>query len=91
MSIPNAAIAKALASICREHACECPVICTPEELMREFSSWRGTPSSMKFGAFASRQVRFRCQGNPCGLERATTSLRAQGYIVRAKKEVERLI
>src|SRR5882672_6547085 len=31
----NAAIAKALASICREHACECPVICTPEELMGE--------------------------------------------------------
>ena len=33
--IANAAIAKALASICREHACECPVICTPEELMGE--------------------------------------------------------
>ena len=31
----NAAIAKALASICREYACECPVICTPEELMGE--------------------------------------------------------
>ena len=30
--IANAAIAKALASICREHSCECPVICTPEEL-----------------------------------------------------------
>jgi hypothetical protein len=33
--IANAAIAKALASICREHGCECPVICTPEELMGE--------------------------------------------------------
>src|SRR5271157_587243 len=33
--IANAAIAKALASICREHACECPVICTLEELMGE--------------------------------------------------------
>jgi hypothetical protein len=33
--IANAAIAKALASICREHACECPVICTPEELLGE--------------------------------------------------------
>jgi hypothetical protein len=29
--IANAAIAKALAAICREHGCECPVICTPEE------------------------------------------------------------
>ena len=33
--IANAVIAKALASICREHACECPVICTPEELLGE--------------------------------------------------------
>ena len=33
--IANAAITKALASICREYACECPVICTPEELMGE--------------------------------------------------------
>jgi len=33
--IANAAIAKALGSICREHAYECPVICTPEELMGE--------------------------------------------------------
>jgi hypothetical protein len=33
--IANAAIAKALAAICRRHACECPVICTPEELMGE--------------------------------------------------------
>jgi predicted nucleic acid-binding protein len=33
--IANAAIAKALATICREHACECPVICTPEELIGE--------------------------------------------------------
>jgi hypothetical protein len=31
--IANAAIAKALAAICREHGCQCPVICTPEELM----------------------------------------------------------
>ena len=31
--IANAAILKALASICRAHACECPVICTPEELL----------------------------------------------------------
>jgi len=33
--IANAANARALAVICREHACECPVICTPEELMGE--------------------------------------------------------
>ena len=33
--IANAAIAKALALICREHGCECPVICTPEELWGE--------------------------------------------------------
>src|SRR5580700_10700982 len=33
--IANAAIARALAFICREHGCECPVICTPEELMGE--------------------------------------------------------
>ena len=33
--LANAANARALALICREHACECPVICTPEELMGE--------------------------------------------------------
>jgi len=33
--IANATIAKALALICREHGCECPVICTPEALMGE--------------------------------------------------------
>jgi hypothetical protein len=33
--IANAAMVRALASICREHACECPVICTPEELLGE--------------------------------------------------------
>lgn len=33
--IANAANAKALASICRAHGCECPVICTPEELLGE--------------------------------------------------------
>jgi hypothetical protein len=33
--IANAANAKALSFICREHAFECPVICTPEELMGE--------------------------------------------------------
>ena len=33
--IANAAIARSLASICREYECECPVICTPEELMGE--------------------------------------------------------
>src|SRR5258708_7887724 len=33
--IANAAIAKALAAICREHGWECPVICTPEELLGE--------------------------------------------------------
>jgi len=33
--IANAVIAKSLAFICREHACECPVICTPEELLGE--------------------------------------------------------
>jgi hypothetical protein len=33
--IANAVIAKDLASICREYACECPAICTPEELLGE--------------------------------------------------------
>lgn len=33
--IANAAIAKVLAAICREHGYECPVICTPEELLGE--------------------------------------------------------
>jgi hypothetical protein len=33
MHIANAAMAKALASVCRRHAFECPVICTPEELL----------------------------------------------------------
>jgi hypothetical protein len=33
--IANAAIAKSLALICRKHFCDCPVICTPEELMGE--------------------------------------------------------
>ena len=31
--IANAAIVKALASICRQHGCECPVICTPEGVL----------------------------------------------------------
>jgi len=33
--IANAAIAKALAKICRDRAYECPVICTPQELFGE--------------------------------------------------------
>jgi hypothetical protein len=33
--IANATNARALALICREHGCDCPVICTPEELMGE--------------------------------------------------------
>ena len=33
--IANAAMVRALGSICREYACECPVICTPEELLGE--------------------------------------------------------
>jgi len=33
--IANAAIVRALISICGKHACECPVICTPEELFGE--------------------------------------------------------
>ena len=33
--IANATNARALALICREHGCECPIICTPEELMGE--------------------------------------------------------
>ena len=33
--IANAAMVRALASICKGHACECPVICTPEELLGE--------------------------------------------------------
>ena len=31
--IAKATNAKGIASICHEHACECPVICTPEELI----------------------------------------------------------
>jgi hypothetical protein len=33
--LANAFIAKAVAKICRRHGCECPVICTPEELLGE--------------------------------------------------------
>src|SRR3990172_5690979 len=33
--LANAAIAKAVAGVCREHGLECPVICTPEELLGE--------------------------------------------------------
>jgi hypothetical protein len=33
--IANAVIVKVLVSICREHGCECPVICTPEALLGE--------------------------------------------------------
>jgi predicted nucleic acid-binding protein len=33
--IANAVIARALESICRKHGRECPVICTPEELLGE--------------------------------------------------------
>jgi hypothetical protein len=33
--IANAVIAKGLARICRQHGFECPVICTPEELLGE--------------------------------------------------------
>jgi hypothetical protein len=33
--IANAAIAKAVANICRQHGFECAVICTPEELLGE--------------------------------------------------------
>lgn len=33
--IANAIIAKAVARVCRQHALECPVICTPEELLGE--------------------------------------------------------
>jgi|ERR1039458_2341116 predicted nucleic acid-binding protein len=33
--IANAVIVKALAAICREHGCELPVICTPEEVLGE--------------------------------------------------------
>jgi hypothetical protein len=33
--IANAVVAKSLVSICRERGYECPVICTPEELMGE--------------------------------------------------------
>ena len=33
--LANAAIAKAVARICGQHGLECPVICTPEELLGE--------------------------------------------------------
>lgn len=33
--IANAVTIRALGSICRQYACECPVICTPEELLGE--------------------------------------------------------
>jgi len=35
MHIVKAVIAKAVAANCREHAYECPTICTPEELLGE--------------------------------------------------------
>ena len=33
--LANAQIAKSVARICAEHGLECPVICTPEELLGE--------------------------------------------------------
>ena len=33
--IANVIIAKAVANVCRRHGLECPVICTPEELLGE--------------------------------------------------------
>ena len=33
--LANAAIAKAVAGVCRQHGLDCPVICTPEELLGE--------------------------------------------------------
>jgi len=33
--LANAAIAKAVARVCGQHGLDCPVICTPEELMGE--------------------------------------------------------
>jgi len=33
--IANASIAKAVAKICGQYGCECPGICTPEELLEE--------------------------------------------------------
>jgi hypothetical protein len=33
--LANATIAKAVAGVCRQHGLECPVICTPEELLGE--------------------------------------------------------
>ena len=33
--IANAVIAKAVARVCEEHGFDCPVICTPEELLGE--------------------------------------------------------
>lgn len=33
--IANATNARSLALVCREYGCDCPVICTPEELMGE--------------------------------------------------------
>ena len=33
--IANAAIAKAVERVCRQHGLDCPVICTPEELLEE--------------------------------------------------------
>jgi hypothetical protein len=39
--IANARIARALARICRQHGHECPVICTPEELLGEWDHAKG--------------------------------------------------
>jgi hypothetical protein len=33
--LANAVIAKGVARVCEEHGFECPVICTPEELLGE--------------------------------------------------------
>ena len=33
--LANAAIAKAVSGVCRQHGLDCPVICTPEELLGE--------------------------------------------------------
>ena len=49
--IANAAILKALASICRQHGCECPVLLYTRGSVRR-RPCQGTLSSMKSGALA---------------------------------------
>jgi len=54
--IANAAITKEVAKICRQRGFECPVICTPEELLGEWLLWEEMRSLTKFGVSGKNRL-----------------------------------